>query len=155
MHWLTHLTKSGWPSSLDYIKTASELYGGTSSSVHAHLGKDGILLGSQLKRPTTNTYLSLFSIGPAVQADSSQAAVHPCLLAASLQAEQLPAMGHHEGAELDHAEGEQELFGIGQCWWGHPIPPQKGQMMSQTPDCRLDNVQPFRPVQAGSHLPVS
>ncbi len=103
-----------------------------------------------MKTPTTNIYLSLFSIGPAVQADSSQAAAHPCWVAASVQAVQLPAMGHHGGAEPDPAEGEQGLFGIGQCWWGRPAPPQKGQMMSQIPDCPLDDVQPFRPVQAGN-----
>ncbi len=116
--------------------------------MHAQLRKDGLLLGSQLNRPTLNIYLYLFSIGPAAQADSSQAAALPCWLAASLQAEQLPAMGHHEGPKLDHAEGEQGLFVIGQCWLGRPAPPQKGQMMSQTPDCLLDNVQPFHPIQA-------
>ena len=64
-------------------------------------------------------------------------------------------MGHHEVAQSDHVEGEQELFAIGQCWWGHPAPPQKGQMMSQTPGCLLDHVQPFHSVQAGKYLPLS
>jgi len=152
-HWPTHSINWNWSSSPEHAKTTSDLYqGNTSSSVHAHLGKDGILLDTQRDRPATNTHLSLYSIGPAVQADSSQAAAHPYWLAASPQAEQLPAMGHREGAELDPAEGEQGLFGIGQCWWGRPTAPQKGQMMSQTPDCPLGNVLPFHPVQAGKHL---